>query len=113
VDNPAEARFAACSFFEAGLRVFDIQDPGRPREIAYYKPPAAQGQIPGSNHFNRQGEKRTTDWVSSNIRWLRRGNETQLWFTSQDNGFHIVRFSNQLASIGKSMAGRDPLRDLP
>jgi hypothetical protein len=113
VDNPAEARYAACSYFEAGLRVFDIQDPARPREIAYYKPPAVQGQIPGSNHFSRQAEKRTTDWVSSNIRWLRRGNQTELWFTSQDNGFHVVRFTNQLASIGRSMAGRDPLRDLP
>lgn len=113
VDNPAEARFAACSYFEAGVRVFDIQDLYRPREIAYYKPPAVQGSIPGSNHANRPSEKRTTDWASSNIRWLRRGNATELWFTSQDNGFHIVRFTNQLAAIGKSMAGRDPIRDLP
>jgi hypothetical protein len=113
VDNAAEARFAACSYFEAGLRVFDIQDPSRPREIAYYKPPAMQGSIPGSNHATRTSDKRTTDWASSNIRWLRRGNETELWFTSQDNGFQIVRFTNAQASIGKSMAGRDPVRDLP
>ena len=110
-DNPAEARFAACSYFEAGVRVFDIQDPTRPREIAYYKPPAAAGSLPGSNHANRPGEKRTTDWVSSNIRWLRRGTDTELWFTSQDNGFQIVRFTNSLASIGKAMAGSDPVRD--
>jgi hypothetical protein len=113
VDNPADARYAACSYFEAGVRVFDIQNPSRPREIAYYKPPAVQGARPGSNHFSRQGEKRTTDWASSNIRWLRRGDQTELWFTSQDNGFHIVRFTNQLASIGRTMVGRDPLRDLP
>ncbi len=113
VDNPAEARFAACSYFEAGVRVFDIQDPYHPKEIAYYKPPARQGTIPGSGHAIRTTDKRTTDWASSNIRWLRRGNETQLWFTSQDNGFQIVRFTNALASIGRSMAGRDPVRDLP
>jgi hypothetical protein len=111
VDNPADARFAACSYFEAGVRVFDIQDPSRPREIAYYKPPAAAGSIPGSNHANRPGEKRTTDWASSNIRWLRRGNTTELWFTSQDNGFQIVRFTNSLAAIGQAMAGNDPIRD--
>jgi hypothetical protein len=114
VDNAAEARFAACSYFEAGVRVFDLQDPARPREIAYYKPPAvAGGPIPGSNHATRTGESRTTDWASSNVRWLRRGDTTELWFTSHDNGFQIVRFTNSLASIGKSMAGRDPVRDLP
>jgi hypothetical protein len=113
VDNPAETRFASCSYFEAGVRVFDIQEPYRPREIAYYKPPAVAGSIPGSNHLSRPGDKRTTDWTSSNIRWLRRGNNTELWFTSQDNGFQIVRFTNSLASIGKAMAGRDPVRDLP
>jgi hypothetical protein len=113
VDNPADARFAACSYFEAGIRVFDIQDPRRPKEIAYYKPPAVAGAIPGSNHLTRPGDKRTTDWTSSNIRWLRRGNNTELWFTSQDNGFQIARFTNSLASIGKAMAGRDQVRDLP
>ena len=112
VDNPADARFAACSYFEAGIRVFDIQDPRRPKEIAYYKPPARQGPIPGSYHAVRPTDKRTTDWAASNVRWLRRGSQTELWFTSMDNGFQIVRFTNALASIGTTMAGRDPLRDL-
>jgi hypothetical protein len=111
LDNPAEARFVACSYFEAGVRVFDIQNPYRPKEIAYYKPPARQGAIPGSYHAVRSTDKRTTDWASSNLRWLRSGNDTYLWFTSMDNGFQIVRFTNTLASIGQSMAGRDPLRD--
>jgi LVIVD repeat len=111
LDNPAEARYAACTYFEAGLRVFDIRDPYRPKEIAYYKPPARQGPIPGSYHAVRPADKRTTDWTASNVRWLRRGNQTELWFTSMDNGFHIVRFTNALASIGTTMAGRDPVRD--
>src|SRR5262249_31197845 len=99
-------------YFEAGIRVFDIEDPARPRGIAYYKPPAGQGSIPGSNHANRPSEKSTTDWASSNNRWLRRGAGTQLWFTSPDHGVQVVRFTNALASIGKSMVGRDPIRDL-
>src|SRR5262249_6785184 len=113
VDNPNDARFAACSYFEAGVPVFDIQDPYRPKEIAYYKPPPVSRSIPRPHHPPRSGEKRATHRTSSNIRWLRRGETTELWFTSQDNGFQIVRFTNALAAIGKSMVGRDAVRDLP
>ena len=94
----------ACSTFR--IRI------GRRRSRTTSRRPG-QGTIPGSNHAIRTTDKRTADWASSNIRWLRRGNDTYLWFTSQDNGFQIVRFTNALASIGQSMAGRDPVRDLP
>src|SRR4051812_29796313 len=40
VDNPANAKYAACSYFQSGMRVFDISDVSNPKEVAYYKPPA-------------------------------------------------------------------------
>jgi hypothetical protein len=100
-DNPENARYLACSYFEAGLRVFDIRDPYHPKEIAYYKPPAVASVL-GTSVRASLREKRSTDWTSSNVGWHRHGDELQLWFTSQDNGFQIVKFTNRLASLGKT-----------
>jgi hypothetical protein len=102
-DNPANAQYVACSYFEAGLRVFDIRDPYRPREIAYYKPPASSTTLPGSSALYSRRPSRYTDWTSSNVRWHQQGSDLYLWFTSHNNGFQIVRFTNRLTSLAKTV----------
>jgi hypothetical protein len=102
-DNSANAQYVACSYFEAGLRVFDIRDPYRPKEIAYYKPPASATTLPGSSALYSRRPSRYTDWTSSNVRWHRQGNDLYLWFTSHNNGFQIVRFTNRLTSLAKTV----------
>jgi hypothetical protein len=113
VDDANDARLLVCSFFEAGLRAFDIRDPYHPREVAYYKPPA-QGtkDLPGSNLQNYTGTSgvtlnRTADWASSFLRIVKRHDGTvEVWFTSQDNGFQVVRFTNpQLVGADLLKAG--------
>jgi hypothetical protein len=109
VDDPENAKLLGCAYFRSGLRVFDIRDPIHPREIAYYKPPAQRmAFLPGSQLFSRTpdpehgtpgGGDRTTDWASSNVRFLNKGGELQIWFTTQDNGFQIVRFTNRLEAL--------------
>ena len=36
IDNPLNPHFAAVNFGTAGLRIFDIRDPAKPSEVAYF-----------------------------------------------------------------------------
>jgi hypothetical protein len=36
IDNPMNAKFAAVNFNSAGLRIYDIRQPEKPREVAYF-----------------------------------------------------------------------------
>jgi hypothetical protein len=99
VDNPGNAKLAACSYFQSGMRVFDIGDPANPKEIAYYKPPARRMDYrPASSiNFLTGGVlafDHTADWSSAYSRFVWHGNELHLWTTSQDNGFQVLRFTN-------------------
>jgi hypothetical protein len=98
VDNPANAKLAACGHFQAGLRVFDIGDPANPKEIAYYKPPARRLEYKPASNINLPlfGPlfDHTADWSSANSRFVWHNGELHIWFTSQDNGFQVVRFTN-------------------
>ena len=98
VDNASNARLAACGHFQSGLRVFDIVDPANPKEIAYYKPPARRMEYRAASNINLPllgaPFDHTADWASANSRFVWHGNELHIWFTSQDNGFQVVRFTN-------------------
>jgi hypothetical protein len=91
VDNRHHATTLACGYFNSGIRVFDIRDPLRPREIAYYNPAGTTTPSPGSNH-NRVGGwvAGGPDWCSAQVHLdARRGT---LWTTCQDNGVLALKF---------------------
>jgi MYXO-CTERM domain-containing protein len=106
VDRTTDPTMAACTWRDGGLRVFDIHDPAHPSEIAYYKPPARRTAfLPGSIYWGDTSTAttngdRTGDQTASNVRFVPERKE--LWFTSQDNGFQIVRFTN---GVGLDSAG--------
>jgi hypothetical protein len=110
-DRHDDPRMLACTFHNAGLRVFDIRDLRHPREIAYYKPPAPRTAfLPGSGSWS-PGVDLTVDriagyprfhWVDQNHdrehdRNSNRGRhepELQIWTVSDGNGFQVLRFTD-------------------
>jgi hypothetical protein len=92
VDNRHNATTLACGYFNSGIRVFDIRDPLRPKEIAYYNPPGTLTASPGSNHVNRVGGwvPGGPDWCSAQVHLDARNG--LLWSTCQDNGVVVLKF---------------------
>jgi hypothetical protein len=91
VDDPEDATTLACAYFESGIRVFDIRDPRRPREIAYFVPPAVTSPSPGSFN-NATTASGRPDHCSAQLRFDAR--MASLMTTCRDNGFLALRFTN-------------------
>jgi hypothetical protein len=104
VDNRLNATTLACGYFNSGIRVFDIRNPERPREIAYYNPAGVETPSPGSNHTQFGGTAavggKKPDWCSAQVH-LDASNGT-LWTTCQDNGVLVLRFTNGVWPFAES-----------
>jgi len=92
IDNRDNATALACGYFNSGIRVFDIRDPERPREIAYYNPASSALASPGSSHVVF-GQYRAggPDWCASRLDFDFA--KKQLITMCQDNGFVILQFA--------------------
>jgi hypothetical protein len=106
-DNPDDAKMLACSFSNAGLRVFDVRDLSHPEEIAYWKPPAVRTEVRPSSGSWAPGVDRTVDKISGWARWVVAGNgngtELELWTVSDGNGFQILRFTDNFKAQHKDL----------
>jgi hypothetical protein len=93
VDNRQNATTLACGYFNSGIRVFDIRNPQRPREIAYFNPAGVKTQSPGSNHSVVRGFiVGGPDWCASQLHLdAARGT---LWTACHDNGLVMLKFTN-------------------
>ncbi len=90
-------------------RANNIRDLSRPREIAYFKPPAVRKAfLPGSGSWT-QAVDRTYDKISGFARFKKvpangtRGREMQIWFVSDGNGLQVVRFSDAFTAAHKDL----------
>jgi hypothetical protein len=98
VDNRRDATTLACGYFNAGIRVFDIRSPRRPKEIAYYNPAGTTTASPGSNHI---GPLVANNWVAGGPDWCSAqthldAREGVLWTTCQDNGLLVLKFEHDV-----------------
>lgn len=79
-DRLRDPTLLACAQVMSGLRVYDIRDPRRPREIAYYNP----GTLSPTDE--------TVDWALA--RPVIRPDLRQIWFVTTFGGFHAVEFAD-------------------
>lgn len=80
------------NFMGSGIRIVDLRDPTKPREVAYYHPGGpASGLAPG-----RDGTMTSvaTDSCASHNYFIQ---ETgQIWFVCRDSGFHVAQLSPEV-----------------
>ena len=91
VDRRVDPTIVVCSMFESGMRVFDVRDPYHPKEIAYYNP-GGTGEAPKNGSNNQSADPSDAGYPSARPRIIPERGE--IWFTDQEKGFHVVRFTN-------------------
>ncbi|HVE99533.1 MAG TPA: hypothetical protein VNA12_10195 [Mycobacteriales bacterium] len=85
VPTQVDPGIVACSMLRSGLRIFDIRDPRKPKEIAYYNPPAAHDLADTSGGSARLH-------IGANVEFVPERGE--IWVAVQDSGLHVIRLTN-------------------
>lgn len=86
IDTEESPNLLACSAFEQGLRLFDIRDVSRPKEIAYFNNGGDGTRQPGgwgAVYSAYAAAMPQFDPVNHEI-----------WYTDHDQGFYVVRPTN-------------------
>ena len=82
VPREIEPGIVACSMILSGLRVFDIRDPLRPREVAYFNKPL----VASDNPLERGGYAMSAPAFVPERR--------EVWYTDGNTGFYNVKLTN-------------------
>jgi LVIVD repeat-containing protein len=103
VPTRVDPQIVACSMILSGLRVFDIRDPERPREIAYFNAPVTPRIVPpvGVN-------PPPSNWAMSSPSFVPERNE--IWYSDGLSGFYAVRLTNAAAEIAGGGRGGSQAR---
>jgi hypothetical protein len=87
VPSRVDPGIVACSYILSGLRVFDIRDPKRPRELAYFNAPVDPRIIPAAGIAPPP-----SNWAMSSPSFVPERGE--IWYTDGLSGFYAVRVTN-------------------
>ena len=81
VPQRVEPGIVACSFIASGLRVFDIRDPERPKELGYFTTPAGPSSTAGApSNFAMSGPAFDPD-------------NGEVWYADGNTGFYALRMA--------------------
>ncbi|QIK76656.1 hypothetical protein [Nocardioides piscis] len=86
-NNP---RIAGCSMIVSGLRLFDISNVRKPREVAYFNKPVRPGSKPSIP--NAEGA-----YAMSAPAWDRK--RGSVWYTDANSGFYNIKLTNGVARL--------------
>lgn len=84
----------ACTFILSGLRLFDIRDPHKPKEIAYFNGPAVPAPTSAT-----QGTGNGANYAMSKPAFAPERGE--LWYTDGHKGFYAVQVTNDVWPFGQ------------
>ena len=73
VDDPADTTFVMASMWNAGLRIFDVRDPLRPTEVAYFNPGMFRRRRTAGSSTRRGAMSATTPSTATSGSRRRRG----------------------------------------
>jgi hypothetical protein len=87
VPRRVDPEIVACSMILSGLRIFDIRDPAKPREIAYYNAPVTPRILPPAGV-----NPPPSNWAMASPSFnAQRG---EIWYSDGLSGFYNVRLTN-------------------
>lgn len=86
--------FMLASSWNSGLRVVDVRNPAKPREVAYFNP----------GEFYTPGQSANLDVAWAHVRWD--AGTGQIWLTTATGGFWVL----QLENGARRALGMTPLR---
>jgi LVIVD repeat-containing protein len=90
VPRRRDPRIAACSMIASGLRVFDIRNPRKPREIAYFVAPAKPSTV-SPEGANYAMSRPTFDLA-----------HREVWYSDGGTGFYALRLAKRVWPFGRS-----------
>ena len=105
VPQRREPGIVACSMILSGMRVFDIRDPYRPKEIAYHVAPPSNISSTGGPYIDEKA-----NWAMSQPAFAPERGE--IWYSDGTSGFWALKMDPRVWPFGPSDAAGSPARCL-
>jgi hypothetical protein len=109
VPTRVDPEIVACSMILSGLRVFDIRNPYKPREVAYYNAPVDPRIVPPAGIVPAP-----SNWAMSSPSFV--PERSEIWYSDGLSGFYAVRTTNGVfgsrgggRGAGTCLARRSPI----